>query len=1026
MKQKTQNHSTPKAVQNTVMTSKKWYHLNLFQKFALIFFCVVALPVILIAFYVSHQSRISILESTELLIEVGASSMETVTQNQQKQSEAMLNTIHQKFANMSKESLLNLKNQIMEENKSLYAKNIEELVSESQGILENELRLLNLEVTQEAAFLIENFVKESQLAVNTLTQNLNIVELLTGNARQFWNMLLAHEQFVHLQFIDSSGESKALAMKKLVFYREDEPLFTDREPYISFAFSGEKFISGELAKSGVASLRLFIPILNGHEAVGAVFGVVNCLSLWDRMQSRFFNHGEQIYIMDKHGRVVYPHPDIPIAPETLEYLKLVNSADESGGTVDQEGLVMAFATVPSLKWKVVVIQPTSSITTRIAPLQVMSSDYITQIQAQLHAATEEEAKLITEEMSENVKNIKKDAYKNIQTQHESSLANIVGVVTKRVNRVATDAYHQTLWNVLPIITGSGLIAVAIGILVAGKIIKPIKNVTAIACDISQGNVNQSVPEIRSQDEIGLLSQSFHETTTYLWNIAKGAQKISEGEFSNEITPVSEKDSLGIAFRNMTNYLRDIAKLATDISRGDLSQVMTPKSEADVLGNAVYGMMLYLQRIAQVAKKVAGGDLSEDSTPQSEKDFLGNAFAEMMVRLRHIVSKIRTGANQLVTLSLETHSRASEEAASVEKIVLSAEETLSSMTQMAGSIGEVNENMAHLSSFVGESSSSIEELNSSIRQIVSHSGQLAIASEETSSSIQEISASLQQIAETAQHSKTLSDGARQDAIHGRESVEKMIQSMNVIQHMVTVTAEAIQLLNTRTESIDTILGVIKDISDQTSLLSINASIIAKKAGERGRGFTVIADKVRKLADQSNLSAKEIVRIIRDVRKESSHAVEVVSMGSEKVREGVELAELAGKALDKIIAGANESSSVVAKIAGTTEEQTKIGHHIMESMEGVVEMIRQIKAATKEQEHSSAYIMQQTEQVLLLSQQVKQSTFEQTKVVKHVTQTMDNIRVHAEMTSERAKESTQSAFTLSEHADALKQLVSQFII
>jgi methyl-accepting chemotaxis protein len=260
--------------------------------------------------------------------------------------------------------------------------------------------------------------------------------------------------------------------------------------------------------------------------------------------------------------------------------------------------------------------------------------------------------------------------------------------------------------------------------------------------------------------------------------------------------------------------------------------------------------------------------------------------------------------------------------------------------------------------------------------------------------------------------------------GRNAVEKMIQSMKTIQHMVTVTVEAIQLLNKRTESIETILAVIKDISDQTSLLSINASIIAKKAGDRGRGFTVIADKVRKLADQSNSSAKEIAMILRDVRKESAHAVEVASRGDEKVREGVTLAELAGKALDKIIAGANESSTVVARIAETTDEQTKISQNIMESMEEVVDMVNQIKSATREQERSSSFIMQQAEQILLSSQQVRQSTLEQTEVVKHVSLTMDDIRALIQLTSERAQESAQSASTLAQHAHALKQLVSQF--
>jgi methyl-accepting chemotaxis protein len=664
--------------------------------------------------------------------------------------------------------------------------------------------------------------------------------------------------------------------------------------------------------------------------------------------------------------------------------------------------------------------------TEVVSLQTMVSEYMQQLENQLQAELPKEEEYITHSMAERIKENKQKTRENIAAHQESFRKIIDELGNHNITLVTGEVSEKTLRNIVPIIFGIGIFAVAIGMFVTRRIIKPITDVTDVAYNISRGNVSQAVPVIHSYDEIGLLLRSFEKTTEYLRNIAKGAQKISEGEFTDDVTPLSEQDTLGVAFRNMTAYLCDIAGLATNISRGDLSQVVTPKSEADVLGQAIHRMTVYLQRIAHVAKKVAGGNLSENSQPQSEKDFLGNAFAEMISKLRHLVSKIREGSNQLVVMSLEAQNRAQEEAESVEKISISVEETSASMTEMAMSIGEVNENMQGLASYVGETSSSIEEMTSSIKQIVLHSEQLASASEGTSASIQEISASLQQIAGTAQHSKTLSDGARQDAINGREAVEKMIQSMKVIQQMITVTAETIRLLNKRIESIETILEVIKDISDQTSLLSINASIIAKKAGERGRGFNVIADKVRKLADQSNSSAKKIAMIIRDVRKESAHAVEVVSMGDEKVREGVTLAELAGKALDKIILGANESSTVVARIAETTEEQTKVSHDIMESMDQVVEMVNQIQRATKEQEKSSSFIMKQAEQILFASEQVKQSTLAQTNVVKHVSMAMDDVRGLIQMTSERAQESERAASLLSQHANALKQLVSQFVI
>lgn len=611
-------------------------------------------------------------------------------------------------------------------------------------------------------------------------------------------------------------------------------------------------------------------------------------------------------------------------------------------------------------------------------------------------------------------------------EQESLRQAVEKLVSQNMHAVAEKVSDKASRNILPIIVLIGILSIGMGILVAGYVINPINQVTAVASHIAQGNVDHDVPIIHSHDELGQLSQSFRETTHYLRRMVQGARNIAEGNFTTAVEPLSAHDALGTAFQQMVTYLREIAALATAISHGDIRPVVAPKSEGDVLGQAIHRMTIYLQRIAQVARKVAGGDLSEHSQPQSEKDVLGNVFADMISRLRHLVSKIRLEANQLVVMSQESQHRTHEETESVEKISLSVEETTSSMTQMAMSIEEVNENMQSLASFVGETSSSIEEMTSSIRQIVLHSEQLASASEETSASIQEISASLQQFAKTAQHSKQLSDGARQDAIDGREAVEKMIRSMKEIQLMATETAETIRSLNTRTESVERILGVIKDISDQTSLLSINASIIAKKAGERGRGFTVIADKVRKLAERSNTSAKEIALIIRDVRREAAHAVEVVTQGYERVQEGATLAELAGQALEKIISGANESSSVVSMIAETTGEQTRISQHIMESMDQVVEMVNQIKKATMEQEKSSSYIMQQAEQILLSSKQVKQSTSEQTEVVKHVSLAMDDVRSLIQMTSERTRESAQAASMLSQRASALKRLVSQFTI
>ncbi len=650
--------------------------------------------------------------------------------------------------------------------------------------------------------------------------------------------------------------------------------------------------------------------------------------------------------------------------------------------------------------------------------------YGTALEKSVARIAEEERGSVLTTLSTSLQRTRMQVRKHSFDQEESLHETVNEFVTDSMHATAGTISARTRLTILPMIFVVGVISTGMGLLVAGYVIRPIRRMTEAASQIARGEVEHDIPSIHSHDEIGQLSRSFQDMAAYIRRMVTAAQQIATGDFAGDITPLSEHDALGTAFQQMIGYLRELSALATAISYGDVSQRTPLKSDSDVLGQAIHRMTDYLQGIARVARTIAGGDLSEQVSPQSDEDVLGNAFDDMIVKLREVVVRIRADATTLVAMSQESHIRAREEAESVEKISLSVEETSSAMTQMAMSIGEVHNNMQGLASFVGETSSSIEEMTSSIRHIVRHSEQLTSASEETSASIEEISASLQQFAKTAQHSKRLSDTARQDAINGREAVEKMIQGMLAIQAMASETAEAIRSLNDRTESIQDILSVIKDISEHTSLLAINASIIAKKAGEHGRGFTVIADKVRKLAERSNSSAKEIVLIIRAVRKEAAHAVAVVSQGHERVQDGVKLAELAGQALEKIISGANESSSVISMIADTTGEQTNISRHIMESMDQVLEMVEHIKTATEEQEKSSAYIMTQGEQILLASEQVKAATSEQADVVKHVTLTMDDVRNLIEMTAGRANDSARAASSLAEHAGTLQQMVSQF--
>jgi hypothetical protein len=294
MARKTTAHSMQRTPKNPATGTKKWYHLKLFPKFALISFLVVAVPVTLIAIYVSYQSKAFILKSIDQFISDVTASMETITQEQQMATESVLDSANQELSQLGEQSLLRMNKTLIELNRNLYADNIQTLTSESQAFLGDQLQLLNSEISQEIVTLIEEFVEESRIAMKALADTIRISELRVRGEKQFQDVLATHEQFVHLRFLDSLGLNTALATRDLAFYQESDPAFTAPEPYLSSAFSGEAQIIDGLTKDGIPLLRVFLPVNKRGEAVGVVFGVASFLPLWNRIQMRFFNHAEQI------------------------------------------------------------------------------------------------------------------------------------------------------------------------------------------------------------------------------------------------------------------------------------------------------------------------------------------------------------------------------------------------------------------------------------------------------------------------------------------------------------------------------------------------------------------------------------------------------------------------------------------------------------------------------------------------------------------------------------------------------------
>jgi methyl-accepting chemotaxis protein len=192
--------------------------------------------------------------------------------------------------------------------------------------------------------------------------------------------------------------------------------------------------------------------------------------------------------------------------------------------------------------------------------------------------------------------------------------------------------------------------------------------------------------------------------------------------------------------------------------------------------------------------------------------------------------------------------------------------------------------------------------------------------QAATAMQEMSSTVQQISDNSQQASEASRNAAEAARNGGKVVEETLATMRGIAHSTTKVAATITELGKNSQQIGHIVSVIDDIADQTNLLALNAAIEAARAGEQGRGFAVVADEVRKLAERTTKATKEIASMIESIQKETRNAVQAMELGNKEVQVGVEKTSASGEALREIIKLAENVGDMIATIATAATEQS----------------------------------------------------------------------------------------------------------
>lgn len=298
------------------------------------------------------------------------------------------------------------------------------------------------------------------------------------------------------------------------------------------------------------------------------------------------------------------------------------------------------------------------------------------------------------------------------------------------------------------------------------------------------------------------------------------------------------------------------------------------------------------------------------------------------------------------------------AAAFNKMVEDIRLTIKQNTETANMVAsEANQ----VSAAVEQATASIQQISAAIQQIVGGTQGQAYQLNETLQVTRELSAAVQQIAANSQAAYTASQNASELACKGAEEIEKAFDKMNKISETVTDSALVVRTLNESSEQIGEIVNVITSIADQTNLLALNAAIEAARAGEHGRGFAVVADEVRKLAEGSAKAAQQIGALIKEIQAETLRAVNSMVVGSAEVEEGVVIASQAQSALSEIVGTVNKTVHMVQEISTAAHQQSRGISQVVQAIDKVNNIAHQVSVATQQVSASTQQQMNTNEQV-----------------------------------------------------------------